>query len=125
MHTYACVDIELNYTDLNYIIFISDTSVSASVMISFSFLYFLLATGYIAFVSYQDKLANTYSEAWLYQHKDVKFTNGWFCFNLLYYNCTIIIGSFADTTLSSLLQILQPNLQDNNNIGEMWVHDHT
>lgn len=119
MHTYACVDIELNYTDLNYIIFISDTSVSASVMISFSFLYFLLATGYIAFVSYQDKLANTYSEAWLYRHKDVKFTNGWFCFNLLYYNCTIIIGSFADTTLSSLLQILQPNLQDNNNIGEM------
>lgn len=31
-------------------------------------------------------------------------------------------GTFADSTLSSLLQIMQPNLQEDSNIGEMFVN---
>ncbi|XP_019848885.1 PREDICTED: receptor-type guanylate cyclase gcy-22-like [Amphimedon queenslandica] len=79
------------------------TSLTGAIVFNSSFLYILIAVCYFVYVRHQDKLAHIYSEAWLYQQKDVKLTT----------------GTFADSTLSSLLQILQPNLQEDSNIGEI------
>ena len=43
----------------------------------FSFaMYAIIMTFYLAFMSYQDKIARNYNEYWLYQDKDIKYVLG-------------------------------------------------
>lgn len=54
----------------------SATSTSVLVMIGCAFIYALISLAYVVFVYYQDKITKVYSEAWLYQHKDIRLMSG-------------------------------------------------